>query len=391
MNLEEKRSRANSWLEISMKALRHNVGVFRHRLDAGGSRTLLAAVVKGNAYGHETGLVSPTLLEAGVDWLAVISLSEALDLRRSVGDETPILVLGNVPEDGLEEAVEANLRLTLFDETMLSALVRRSRSAKRPIRLHLEIETGTHRQGLTPEQVQAVVEEIARHRSLVVEGISTHFADIEDTTDHRFAERQLAAFEAVVESLPPEIRRSLIRHTACTAASILFDRTHLDLARVGIGIYGLWPSRETLVSARERAVHSPMLEPVLTWKSRIAQIKDLDVGSYVGYGRTWRASRPTKIAVLPVGYYEGYDRALSAGAHVLIRGFRAPVVGRICMNVTMVDVTDVPGVTREDIVVLLGSSGEERIRAEDLARWAGTIHYEIISRISPTLPRFPSD
>jgi alanine racemase len=168
---------------------------------------------------------------------------------------------------------------------------------------------------------------------------------------------------------------------------LLFNRTHLDLARVGISMYGLWPSKETYVSCLERGKPSLDLQPALAWKTRIVQVKDVPEGAFVGYGGTWRATRPTRIAVLPVGYYEGYDRELSGIAHALVRGRRAPLRGRICMNMCMADVTDIPGTALEDEVVLLGRQGDEAITAEQLAGWCGTISYEIVSRIHPSLPR----
>jgi alanine racemase len=159
------------------------------------------------------------------------------------------------------------------------------------------------------------------------------------------------------------------------------------MLRSGIGLYGLWPSRETLLAAREKGGTVPDFRPVLTWKTKIVQIKRIPEGSYVGYGCSYKTMRATTLGVLPVGYADGYDRALGNRAHVLIRGRRAPVLGRICMNLCMVDLTDVPGTRLEDEVVLLGSSGEERIAAETMADWAGTINYEIVARISPFLPR----
>ena len=157
--------------------------------------------------------------------------------------------------------------------------------------------------------------------------------------------------------------------------------------RLGISLYGLWPSRETLVSSRERQLRPLDLRPVLSWKPRVAQIKQIPRGAFVGYGCTWRATRDTRLAVLPVGYHEGYDRRLSNQGHVLVGGHRAPVRGRVCMNMTLVDVSDVPEVALEDEVVLLGAQGDERISAETLAGWCGTIHYEVVSRIHPSLPR----
>ena len=222
---------------------------------------------------------------------------------------------------------------------------------------------------------------------LELEGITTHFANIEDTTDHTFAEGQIEAFARVEQTLRQGWGAAPLRHTACSAAAILLTRTHMDLARVGISLYGLWPSRETYVSCLEIGKPALSLHPVMTWKTRVAQVKEVPEGGYVGYGCTFRATRASRIAVLPVGYHEGYDRGLSNCAHVIVRGKRAPVRGRVCMNMTMIDITDVPGVALEDEVVLLGNQGEEVISADQLATWCGTINYEIVSRIHPSLPR----
>lgn len=206
-------------------------------------------------------------------------------------------------------------------------------------------------------------------------------------TEHKFAERQLNCFLAACRLLEESGIQVPIRHTACTAAAILFPRTFFNLARVGIGLYGLWPSKETRVSAQQVGISLNELEPALTWKTRIAQIKAVHAGASIGYGCTDQATQETKIAVLPIGYYEGYDRGLSGIGYVLIRGRRAPVRGRVCMNMTMVDVTNIPQVCLEDEVVLLGRQGEEAVSAETLAGKIGSISYEVLSRINPRIPR----
>ena len=222
---------------------------------------------------------------------------------------------------------------------------------------------------------------------LELEGICTHFANIEDTTDHSFAETQIETFGRIGETLANAGFEISVRHAACSAAALLFTRTHLDLARLGISLYGLWPSRETYVACLERGKPALELRPALTWKTRVAQVKQVPEGSFIGYGCTYRATRDARIAVLPVGYYEGYGRSLSGVAHALIRGRRAPIRGRICMNMCMADVTDIEGVEQEDEVVLLGSQGDERVSAEQMASWSGTISYEVVARIHADLPR----
>ena len=221
---------------------------------------------------------------------------------------------------------------------------------------------------------------------------------LEDTTDHRFARGQLAAFHDAAARFAERGIAPPLRHCANSAATILWPETHADLVRVGIAAYGLWPSSETyatalqvhaqaVASARDQDAFLPVLTPALTWRARVAQVKTVPRGAYVGYGRTFRATSPMQSAVLPVGYHEGYDRRLSNLAHVLVGGVRAPVRGRVCMNMTMVDVTDAPAARPGATATLLGSDGSERVSAEQLASWMGTINYDVVSRIHPSLPR----
>ena len=298
-----------------------------------------------------------------------------------------MLVMGYEPRDAVDAIVEHGLAPIVYDPEVIERLDRSARARDRVVAVHLKVETGTHRQGVSPDLLPRIAARISAAQGLELGGLSTHFANIEDTTDHSFAESQIDCFAKAVETLRAAGHPVPIRHTACSAATVLFTRTHLDLVRVGISLYGLWPSKETYVSCLERGKPTLELKPAMTWKTRIAQIKDVPEGSWVGYGCTHRTTRPSRIAVLPVGYYEGYDRGLSGVGHVLVRGKRAPIRGRVCMNMTLVDLTDVPDVAVEDEVVLLGAQGDEKLPAEQLAAWCGTIAYEIVARIHPSLPR----
>ncbi|MBZ5638579.1 MAG: alanine racemase [Acidobacteriia bacterium] len=372
-----------NWVEVDARALRGNVSEFRRRLGAG---PLLGAVVKSNAYGHGILEAAAIARGAGADWLCVNGVEEGVRLR-DAGHDAPVLVMGYVGLGDLGEVVARDLRPVVYNLAAVGELERCAARLRRRVRVHLKAETGTNRQGVLEADVPEFVRRVRASEWLELEGLTTHFANIEDTTDHSFAEGQIAAFQRVSERVSEAGGPVPIRHSACSAATLLFNRTHLDLARIGISLYGLWPSRETYVSCLERGKPSLDLRPVLTWKTRVAQVKDVPEGGYVGYGCAFRATRPTRIAVLPVGYFEGYDRRLSGVGHALVHGKRAPVRGRVCMNMCMVDVTDVPGVAVEDEVVLLGRQGEERISAEQIASWCGTISYEIVSRIHPSLPR----
>ena len=372
-----------NWVEIDGEALRWNLRQFRRRL---GQSVALGAVVKSNAYGHGLLEVAGLASTGGADWLCVNNVEEGL-LLREAGRREKLLVMGYVPLGDLEAVVRHDLRLVIYNLEAVEQLERAAAAQGRQVAVHLKVETGTHRQGIPEADVESVARRVLASSGLTLEGISTHFANIEDTTDHGYAQRQMAAFERIGQALAAAGIELPMRHAACSAATLLFPQSHMDLARIGISLYGLWPSKETYVSCREHGQQTLDLRPVMTWKSRVAQVKSVPEGSFVGYGCTYRTTRDSRIAVLPIGYYEGYDRGLSGVAHVLVRGKRAPLRGRICMNMCMADVTDIPGVRLEDEVVLLGSQGDERLSAEQLAQWCGTISYEIVSRIHPSLPR----
>ena len=371
------------WVEIDRAALSHNIRIFRGLI---GSEKKLLAVVKANAYGHGLLEVSRLALVRGVDWLGVHSLDEALALR-AAGLKAPVLILGAVALDGLKSAVEAEARLTVYNPATVDRLEAVCRRLKKKALVHMKVETGTNRQGVSEKQLLGLARKIRNSSNLVLEGLSSHFANIEDTTDPSYPDYQLAHYKRALSSLEKRGISIPVKHMSCTAATILFPRTHFDMARVGIGLYGLWPSKETYVSCLHLHLKPLKLKPVLSWKTRVAQVKSVAKGSFVGYGCTYRTTRPSRLAVLPVGYSDGYGRSLSNAGHVLIRGRRAPVRGRVAMDFIMVDVSDIPGVRLEDEVTLLGRDGRETISAEQLASLAGTISYEILARINPLIPR----
>ncbi|MDP2344650.1 MAG: alanine racemase [Deltaproteobacteria bacterium] len=377
-----------SWCEISAEALRQNVAMLRRRLGTGKK---LGVVVKADAYGHGVDVVAPVLVSAGVDWLVVNAAREAVGLRKLAAD-VPIYVCGPLLEFEAPAVVAARARAVVVDVDVVRALGSASVAAGVVTPVHVKVETGTHRQGLRAHEVKAFVDVVRGTAGLRLEGLTTHFADIEDTTDHRFADRQLATLLEARAAVGDDV----MIHSANSAATLLDERTHGDLVRVGIAAYGLWPSKETQAAWLERRMSSsetlppgdsPVLVPVLSWRARLTQVKDVAAGGYVGYGRTFRATHHTRIAIVPVGYHEGYDRRLSNVAHVVVDGVRCPVRGRVCMNMMMIDVTDAPGARPGAVATLIGTDGDERVSAEQLASWMGTIHYEVTSRIHPCIPR----
>ena len=371
------------WIEIDRRALVHNLGQFRKLIGYG---TKLMAVVKANAYGHGIREVSRIVFFAGADWLGVKSVEEGISLRED-GIEAPILVLGAVLRADLEKALRHDLRLTVYSRESVEELDRLTRKFRKKAYIHLKVETGTQRQGIRAEDLTRFVRRIGKSPGLILEGLSSHFANIEDTTSTAYPEFQLKNFAAAIGNLGRAGIEIPIKHMSCTASSILFPATYFNMIRVGIGLYGLWPSKETFLSCRLQKRELLELQPVLSWRTRIAQLKQVPKGSFIGYGCTYRTTRPTRLAVIPIGYYDGYSRNLSNAAYVLIRGRRAAVRGRVAMDFITADVTDIPGVRLEDGVTLIGKDGREIITAEHLASLAGTISYEILARLNPETPR----
>jgi len=375
---------ALNWVEVDGGALLHNLHAFRRRL---GSGVELSHVIKANAYGHGLELVAREDEASGlVHSLSVISVEELVRVREA-GVKLPVMILGYVPLSSWEAVVDAEGSPVIMNKESLLALSKEAARRGREVKVHLKIETGTHRYGIEESDIPEYLDILNELPGLRLEGLTTHFANIEDTTDHSFAHSQLSTFKRVLTQVREKGFPVPLPHAACSAAAILFPEAYFAAARVGIASYGLWPSKETKVSSTHVDGGQMDLRPVMTWKTRVAQVKTVKKGEFVGYGCSWRAPVDTRIAVLPTGYADGFDRANSNVAHVLVRGQRAPVRGRVCMNVTMIDVTHIPGTELEDEVVLIGHQGEETVSAEDHAGWCGTIAYEIVSRIAEHLPR----
>ena len=374
--------RAGQWIEIDGNSLIHNLELFRKII---GKDASLLAVVKANAYGHGLLEIVPKAAEVA-EWFGVHTAEEARQIRR-LGPNVPILIMGFVPPSELYD-LDCNHHLVVSSSQSLEwvASYRQRTGVKLPI--HIKVDTGAKRQGVSVDALPKLFDS-ASQQSVDVVGVASHFANIEDTIEHEFARVQQQRFREALEvvqrelkELPPYI------HASCSAAALLFRETDFTLARVGISMYGHWPSRETRLSwSMEHQGDGVNLHPVLTWKTLVGQFQLVDRGESVGYGRTWTARRPSQLAVIPVGYADGYSRSLGNRGRVLIRGRSASVVGRVCMNILMADVTDIPDVSVGDEVVLIGRQGEEEVQVEELASLSETINYEFLARLSPAITR----
>lgn len=372
-----------SWVEVARSALTHNLRLFRDLVNPSAG---VMAVVKANAYGHGLELVAQHCAEQGAVMLGVHSADEIRTLRRlDLG--VPVLAMGYLAPGQVQDVVDESVHVLLSSRQVLESLAAQAARLGRPLPVHIKVDTGTNRQGVPPEEAPELARAAAA-RGLSVVGVATHFANIEDTTDHSFAMLQLARFRTAVAAVREVVGELPWVHAACSAAALLFREADFSLVRVGISLYGHWPSKETYLSwLLAHGRDGVRLKPALTWRAVIGQVKTVPAGAPVGYGLTFRPTRLSQIAVLPVGYSEGLPRALSNRARVLVHGRTAPIAGRVCMNITMVDVTDIPGVREGDVATLIGEDGQERVSAEELAEHAGTINYEILAGISPLLPR----
>jgi alanine racemase len=361
------------WAEVDLEALSHNVALVRARLRAG---TGLVAVVKANAYGHGAVPVARAALAAGADWLAVATLAEAGELR-AAGIESPILLLGPVPAGAETEAVALDLRLCVYEEEGLARLAREVGTAGSNARLHLKVDTGMARLGCSPDEALLLASRVRESKGLELEGLWTHFAEADDPRSAR-TQKQLQRFLGVVETLASAGISPPILHAANSGAAIQFPGTHLVLVRCGLPLYGYHPGIES---------DDLPLRPVLAWKARVVAIHDLAPGDKVGYGGTYTAPGPVRTATISTGYADGYPRALSGRGELLVRGRRVPVIGRVSMDFTTFDASDVPDIALGDEVVLIGEQDGERITADDLARTVDSISWEILARIGPRVER----
>jgi alanine racemase len=357
------------WAEVDLDAFAFNVRLMVSRA----APAQLYAVVKANAYGHGAVACGRVAIEAGASGLAVICVDEAEELR-AAGVTAPILLVGATPPSDAERVVSLQLMPTVGTLALLGALAAAATRARAPIPIHLEVETGLNRHGLTPEACVALAERARTTPGIEVRGLFTHFAAAEEG-DQRFTRGQFDQLKAVSARLP-WIKE---RHCAASASVLLDHEMTLDAVRAGLALYGYRPAPWVGTDAE--------LKPVLALRTRIARLLDVERGATVGYGRTWAANKPARIALVMCGYADGYRRALGNRAPVALRGQLAPVVGRVAMDMAMIDVTAIPAAAVGDVVTLLGRDGDAEVTADELADLADTISWEILAGISARVPR----
>ncbi len=373
--MEYKFTRA--WAEINLDNIAHNVREIRRLV---GKRTEIMAVVKADAYGHGVLETVNTMIESGVTRLAVSMLDEAIQLRK-IGISVPILVLSHTSPQRADELIKYNITQTVYSNEMASLLSDAAQKRGKKIHIHIKIDTGMSRVGFLPGY-SAVKEVIAIQKlpGIIIEGIFTHFATA-DEKDRKYTQQQMELFESIINELNRIGILIPIRHVSNSAAIIQYPEYTLELVRPGIILYGIYPSDDV-----DRTVID--LKPAMMLKAKITMVKWIEKDTAVSYGRKFVSDRPTKIATVPVGYADGFSRLLTGKSRMLVNGQFAPVVGSICMDQCMIDITDIEGdVSVGDEVVILGKQGDNEITADEIARTIGTIPYEIVCIIGKRIPR----
>ena len=370
-----------SWVEVNLGAIENNA----RRLAQIAAPAELMTMVKGNAYGHGAIETSRAALRGGAKWLGVYAIGEGIELRRA-GITAPILVVGPTQVEYARIGVEQNLTLTIFSMEAARAVANAATELNTRARVHIKIDTGMSRLGVMPEDALDFARAVRELPNIEIEGAFTHFA-MADTPDafgvigwgKEYTQKQLERFQFVIAALEGAGIDVRYRHCANSPATVNLAEARFNLVRTGILLYGLDPSPEVPRPAD--------FFPALSFKTQVALIKSVPTGTYVSYGATFRTERPTRLAVLMVGYADGFRRKPTNYGQVLVRGKRAPIVGRVCMDQTMIDVTDIDGVQAGDEVVLIGKQGAEEIRAEEVAEKLGTNNYETVTTISARVER----
>ncbi len=366
------------WIELDGSAFRHNLEVFKKLTQP----SVVIPVIKSNAYGHGLSEIYNALKSLNPEWIAVNYISEAEALR-SYGHEQRIMVVGPIQKQKLRRAKDLDLDVFLTEAEILEEWSQLP-SSQRP-RAHIKIDTGMSRQGFLLEECPEVLATILPNPEGLV-GICSHFANVEDVLEQSYALQQLRAFESVVENFQ-KAGLNLMAHIAASSSALIMEASRFAMVRIGISAYGLWPSRTTQLSFLQHVGSMIELRPVLSWRTEVAIVKQVRAGQFIGYGCTYKALRDMRIAVLPVGYNEGYPRLASNRGYVLLKGQRCPIVGRVCMNMMMIDISHLDDIRTGAHVTLIGNDGDEKLEASQVAEWCDTIHYEIVTRLNPEIPR----
>lgn len=366
-----------TWLEIDTKALKANYRLFKKII---GQNTKLLAVVKSNAYGHGIVETSQYLEKFGIDFLGVDSVVEAKTLRQN-GVQSPILVFGFTLPEMVDWARQNNVSLTLSNFDFLKTI--KLKKSNKKLKVHIKVETGLNRQGFALDSLPKLVKELSKNRQIEVEGVYTHFADAKNPKQKLATQRQVNIFNQAIDIFQSS-GFGFITHASATSSSFIYPNAYFDMVRVGIGLYGLWPSENTKLFFEKKYV----LKPALSWKTIITEIKDVKRGEKIGYSHSVIASKKIKLAICPIGYWHGYSRNLSDEGYLLVNGKKAKILGPISMDMIAIDITHIKDAKFNQEVTVIGRENSRDVTIDQLAKLSKTTNYEFVTRINPLIKRF---
>lgn len=380
--------KSSSYIEISRSAYKKNIRYLSRRI---GKQVKFVSVVKGNAYGHGLETFVPMAEQTGIDYFAVFDTAEAEIVNRVKKPQTDLMITGFIDHQDLSWVIENNISFYVFNVGRLKEAIEVAQNISMPARIHIELETGLYRTGIDNENFQQVIQLLKINKShLFLEGICTHFAGAESISNYYRIINQIQSFNNLVELLKYHGLQFQYRHCACSAAALTYPQTIMDLVRIGIAQYGFWPSQETKIHnqlSKGVEFKKDPLRQILSWKSKVMDIKNVPPGKFVSYSNSFFSSRNLIIASVPVGYTHGFNRSLSNRGKVLIRGKFAPVVGLVNMNMFLVDVTHIPFCHPGDEVVLIGTQGKRKITVSSFQEITNHLNYELLSHLPSIIPR----
>jgi alanine racemase len=389
-----------SRIELSACAFQNNVTFVKKQLRP---HTLLSAVVKGNAYGHSFEAFIPLAEQSNIRHFSVFSLEEAWQVKQLLTTNSDIMIMGSVADDALDWVIEQGIQLYVFEIERLKAVLQKARNLGNKARLHLEFETGMNRTGFNPSELSTIrdlLNEYSGH--FIMEGICTHYAGAESSANFLRVREQIKTFGRVVREVKAVGINAKRVHSACSAAALSYPNTQMDMVRIGIALYGYWPTRETFIqhvlSQESDSKSDPEfvntidpLKRVLSWKSHVMSTKTVPAGQFIGYGTSYLTGITTTIAAVPVGYAYGYSRNLSNLGRVIVGGKRTSVIGVVNMNMMLIDITETPWVKRGDEVVLIGRQNDQEISVASFSEMTQHINYESLVRLPSDIPRVVVD
>lgn len=376
----------NSIIELGETAYQKNVDFLKTTF---GKKVIVSSVVKGNAYGHGIAEFTSMAYNCGINHFSVFDVQEAKAVKEVLEDKVTVMVMGLVNDEDMQWVIEHNVEFFVFDKSRLNQAIKISKKINKKAILHIEVETGMNRTGFDKKDLNTVISIVKKEiQHLYLKGLCTHYAGAESVANYYRVDNQIKKFEEIYDLFCKNDLKPEMRHSACSAASIMFPQTRMDLVRIGIMQYGMWPSPEVFVTylqAKKNKIDP--LQRVISWKSKIMSVKSVKTGDFIGYGTSFMAKRNMKIAVVPIGYCHGYSRSLSNQGRVLIHGQRCTVVGSVNMNMMTVDVTDVDIAKKEDEVVLIGTQKTLAVSVASFSDFSNQLNYELLTRISTAIPR----